>query len=244
MRLSKKQVWFHVASNENLALLHANRTRGKRAVDQLTLLADFSGVAVHDRLGLYFDYERATHTLCGAHLIRNLASVTEVQRQSTWAKGMGELLLAMNTAAQVARDAGADQVHEQLLDSFERRFDDLVALAFDANPVPATAKKRNALQRESCNLAVAFSKHKDSICRFVHHLEVPFTNNRAEQDLRMVKLHKKISGSFRSMEGAERLAAVRSYISTAKKQGQNTLLVLTMLFEGQSWMPPVLQAEP
>ncbi|NNN16604.1 MAG: transposase [Acidimicrobiaceae bacterium] len=145
-RLSKKQVWFHVASNENLTLLHANRTRGKRAVEQLGLLADFTGTAVHDRLRLYFDYKGATHALCGAHLIRNLASVGEVQRQSAWATGMGELLLRMKDAAQQARDTGADQVPSQTLDSFLVRYDDLVRLAFDANPAPAKGNKRNALR--------------------------------------------------------------------------------------------------
>ncbi|MGC8466101.1 MAG: IS66 family transposase [Acidimicrobiales bacterium] len=186
----------------------------------------------------------ATHALCGAHLIRNLISVGEVQRQSAWATGMTELLLQMKDAAQQARDTGAHEVPQHVLNSFFRRYDDLVRLAFDANPAPVKGTKRNALQRESYNLAVAFSEQRESICRFACDLSVPFTNNRANHDLRMVKLHRKISGSFRSMEGAERLAAVRSYISTAQKQGRDALGVLTMLFEGQSWMPAPLQAGP
>ena len=243
-RLSKKKVWFHVASNELLTLISANLSRGKSAIEKLGLLPDFSGTAVHDRFGIYFDYQNATHAVCGAHLIRNLASVAEVQRQSAWATGMCELLLEMKDAAQQSRDLCQSQIPDEILGSFLSRYDSLVAMAFLANPDPAKGAKRNSLQRESYNLAVAFSKHKESICRFGSDLKVPFTNNQAERDFRMVKLHRKISGSFRSIEGAERLAAVRSYISTAKKQGRGALEVLTMLFEGNPWMPTQLQAGP
>ena len=157
---------------------------------------------------------------------------------------MCELLLEMKDAAQQSRDLCQSQIPDEILESFLSRYDSLVAMAFLANPDPAKGAKRNSLQRESYNLAVAFSKHKESICRFGSDLKVPFTNNQAERDFRMVKLHRKISGSFRSIEGAERLAAVRSYISTAKKQGRGALEVLTMLFEGNPWMPTQLQAGP
>ncbi|EQD74256.1 transposase, partial [mine drainage metagenome] len=175
-RLSKKKVWFHVASNELLTLISANLSRGKSAVEQLGLLPDFTGTAVHDRFGIYFDYKNATHAVCGAHLIRNLASVAEVQSQSAWATGMTELLLEMKDAAQQSRDLCQSQIPDEILGSFLGRYDSLVAMAFLANPDPAKRTKRNSLQRESYNLAVAFSKHKESICRFGSDLKVPFTN--------------------------------------------------------------------
>ncbi|EQD66403.1 transposase, partial [mine drainage metagenome] len=152
--------------NELLTLISANLSRGKSAVEQLGLLPDFTGTAVHDRFGIYFDYKNATHAVCGAHLIRNLASVAEVQSQSAWATGMTELLLEMKDAAQQSRDLCQSQIPDEILGSFLGRYDSLVAMAFLANPDPAKRTKRNSLQRESYNLAVAFSKHKESICRF------------------------------------------------------------------------------
>ena len=112
--------------------------------------------AVHDRFGIYFDYQNATHAVCGAHLIRNLASVAEVQRQSAWATGMCELLLEMKDAAQHSRDLCQSQIPDEILGSFLSRYDSLVAMAFLANPDPAKGTKRNSLQRESYNLLLPF----------------------------------------------------------------------------------------
>jgi transposase len=108
--------------------------------------------------------------------------------------------------------------------------------ALAANPAPS-GRKRDSIETESYNLAVAFRNKKDAICRFASDLRVGFSNNQAERDLRMVKIHKKVSASFRAMEGAERLATVRSYISTAMKHGLDPLDVLVRLFHGDAWIP-------
>ena len=242
-RLNKRSIWFHVASNKTLTLLHADATRGRKGVEATGVLPDFGGVAVHDRLGLYFDYTSVTHAVCGAHLIRNLASVAVVCNQTGWADGMTKLLLEMKCAGEDAVELGHNKLSKRKLTSFFRRYDDIVAIAFQVNPEPA-GRKRNSIERESYNLAVAFSKLKPEITRFATDLRVPFSNNQGERDFRMAKLHKKISGCFRSMTGAERLAAVRSYISTAQKQSQDALDVLTMLFRGEPWMPSPLRSGP
>jgi transposase len=235
-RLGKGSVWFHVACTELLTLLHADRTRGPDGIESTGLLPDFSGVAVHDRLGWYFDYDQPTHAACGAHLLRNLASVGVSFDQTEWTSSMAALLLEMKATAATARERGTKKIPKKLLTDYLARYDTIVSEALIANPAP-TGRKRDSIEVEGYNLALAFRDKRDSICRFATDLRVDFTNNQAERDLRMVKIHKKVSTSFRAMEGAERLATVRSYIATAIKHELDPLDVLVRLFRGDAWIP-------
>ena len=235
-RLGKGTVWFHVACTELLTLLHADGTRGKDGIEATGLLPDFTGVAVHDRLGWYFDYGQATHAACGVHLLRNLASVGVGFDQTEWTSSMAALLLEMKQAAATAVAADRKRIPRKDLADYLCRYDTIVADALAANPAPI-GRKRDSIETEGYNLAVAFRDKKDAICRFATDLQVSFSNNQAERDLRMVKIHKKVSASFRAMEGAERLATVRSYIATAMKHGIDPLDVLVRLFNGETWIP-------
>lgn len=236
-RLNKKSVWYHVACTELLTLLHADVTRGYDGIERTGLFPGYSGVLVHDRLDWYFSYDNAIHAVCGSHLVRNLKSVAVVKSQRGWATDMTALLLEMKQSAEVAREKGRKAIYWRHLKAYMKRYDDICAAALAANPEPASGRKRNEVERESFNLASAFVALKDPICLYANDLRVPFTNNIAERDLRMAKLHKKISSCFRSMEGAERLAAVRSYISTAIKHGLDPMAMLVRLFAGDAWIP-------
>ncbi|EQD46830.1 transposase [mine drainage metagenome] len=239
LKVNKKSHWIHVASNEMLTFLHADTTRGKAAVEAAGVLPSYGGVAVHDRLSMYFDYKDATHAVCGAHLLRNLASVAVVWNQTDWATAMSSLLLWMKDAAEAARGADCRRISEKKLAEYLKRYDAIVASGLDANPCPPNNRKRDSVERESYNLVCAFRDLKSEITLFASDLRVPFSNNRAESDLRMAKLVQKISGSLRADHGIKRLANVRSYISTAAKHNMNILDVLTALFEGKPWLPPV-----
>lgn len=232
----KKKAWFHVASNELYTLLHADVTRGREGTERTGLFPDFKGIAVHDRLVQYFGYDEATHAVCCAHLVRDLASVARVATQEHWASAMTALLIEMKLAATSARAAGVKKIAKKDLTAFIDRYDALVCEALSVNPAPAN-RARDALERESFNLAVALRDRKADVVRFATDLRVPFTNNQAESDVRMVKLHAKISGPFRAMHGAERLAAVRSYLQTAAKHDLGPIEVLTALFAGEPWIP-------
>ncbi len=236
-RVKEAKHYFHVASTELLTLLHADVTRGLAAVERVGVLPGYTGTAVHDRLGMYFNYTDARHGVCGAHLIRNLTSVAVVWDQSEWAVAMIDLLMEMRTAAEGARAAGKKRLGHKVLASFLERYDTIVETGLAANPAP-TGRKRDYLEKESYNLACALRDLKNEVTLFAKDLRVPFSNNQAESDLRMVKLQSKISGSFRPVEGAERLAKVRSYLSTAAKHGVGAMDVLTALFAGAPWMPP------
>ncbi len=121
---------------------------------------------------------------------------------------------------------------------FTGRYDTLVAEGLDANPEPANGRARNYYERKSFNLASAFAKHKKPILRFMNDLDTPMTNNQAERDLRPQKLHRKISGCFRTLDGAQRHADVRSYLSTTRKNNIPAITALTDLFNGHPWIPP------
>ncbi|HZM54181.1 MAG TPA: IS66 family transposase [Acidimicrobiales bacterium] len=235
-RLGKGSVWFHVACTELLTLLHADITRGPDGIEATGLLPDFDGVAVHDRLGWYFDYDQPTHAACGAHLLRNLASVGVSFDQTEWTSSMAALLLEMKAEAATVRGSDKKKISKKILAGYLARYDAIVGEALAANPAPI-GRRRDSIEAEGYNLALAFRTRKDAICRFATDLRVDFTNNLAERDLRMVKIHKKVSTSFRAMEGAERLATVRSYVGTAIKHGLDPLDVLVRLFHRDPWIP-------
>ena len=238
-RIGTKNCWMHVVSTGLYTLIHASVTRGGEAIDEAGVLRGYRGVVIHDRLAMYWKL-KAKHGLCAAHLLRDLADVALVATQTAWAAGLAALLVEMNAACDDARLRGLKQLGPTQQRAFARRYDQLVADGQAANPQPSHGAKRDYLQRRSHNLVTAFATHRASILRFMYDLDVGFTNNQGERDLRPVKLHRKISGCFRSKHGAERFAHLRSYLSTTRKHGVPAIDALTRLFNGDPWMP----AEP
>ena len=236
-RIGTTTCWMHVVSTRCYTLIHASATRGAQAVKDAGVLIGYRGVIVHDRLALYWQFTRAKHQVCTAHLLRDLASVAEVATQTAWASGLAELLVEINTACDQARAAGHRVLAPTHQRSFAARYDTLVAAARAANPAPLDGRKRDRLQRESYNLAVAFATHRQSILRYMRDLDVGMTNNQAERDLRPVKIHRKISSCFRDQTGAERFAHVRSYLSTTRKHDIPAIDALTRLFNNDPWLP-------
>jgi transposase len=237
-RVGTTNCWMHVVSTRLYTLIHASATRGEAAIDDAGVLRGYTGVLVHDRLAMYFKLKRAKHGLCGAHLLRDLADVAEIATQTAWAAGLAALIIEINAACDHARRRGYRQLGLKARRTFTQRYDELVALGLAANNQPAH-RKPNPVERRSFNLATAFATHKRSILRFMTDLQVPLTNNQAERDLRPSKLHRKISGCFRSQAGAERFANLRSYLSTTRKNRIPAIDALTQLFTGDPWMPPL-----
>jgi transposase len=228
--------WFHVVSNDLYTYLFASPTRAKSAPDEAGVLPEFAGVMVHDRLAMYFKYDKATHAICLAHIIRALEPIG-IRWDQGWAKDMTALLTEMNNAAHNTRDSGATELAPPLLKTFLARYDTIVEQGLSANPAPRN-RKRGYLEGKSYNLVAALKKLKPEATRFATDLRVPMTNNLAERDVRMLKLHSKISSCFQSDDGARNFATIRSYISTARKHKVNALDALAMLFRGDAWMPP------
>ncbi len=184
------------------------------------------GVAVHDRFGAYGSRlpQETVHALCNAHLLRNLQEIVELEKAPEgWAaRRQQRLLEARDTAAHWYETTGGP-VPEPLRAQTAVAWDDLLAPVLDhyeSLPPPARGRRRGH------NLARALWTHREACLHCLADPCVPFTNNRAEQALRMVKLQMKISGSFRTWAGAERFAHVRGLLETARKQGRDLLAVL------------------
>jgi transposase len=227
--------WVHGASTEKLTLLGLPCRRGKEGLEELGVGAKFSGIAIHDSLSAYWGEALGRirgHGLCNAHHLRELAAVSDLDRQR-WSGRMTNLLLEMLTARNAAMDAGKWKLEPELTAEFERRYERVIKEGWRENP----RRKGKRQGSKAGNLLWRLDEHRAGVLRFIHDFKVPFTNNQIERDLRMTKLHEKISGGWRSEEGAKAFLAVRSYLSTARKQGQGMLEVMSQAFEGRPWLP-------
>jgi len=236
MRVGSKLNWLHTASTQTLTHYAVDPKRGKLAHERIGILPVFEGVAMHDALASYMRYPgyRGAHGLCNAHLLRELTALEEGGRQR-WPTRLKTLLVEMKTAVDRAVERGNTRLRSDVQARFEAQFDRLVKRALQANPRPKYQIGQRGRPRASParNLAERLRDHKDSVLRFLRDFRVPFDNNLAERDLRMMKVKQKISGCFRSERGAHSFAAVRGYISTVRKQGFGALEALRALFDDQ-----------
>jgi transposase/uncharacterized coiled-coil protein SlyX len=245
-RVAGRLHWVHSASTSLLSLFTVHAKRGKVAMDQAGVLPGFVGVAVHDGWAPYWRYE-VTHALCGAHLLRELEAITDEPGQG-WAAGMAELLVDAKLVADRARAAGAGRVEGAARARLHARYERLLADGRAVNPPPPASSRRRrrgrARRSPAGRLLARLDTHRDEVLRLLDDCRVPFDNNQAERDLRMVKLQQKISGCWRTLAGAEAFLALRSYLATARKHGRNPLAVLGQLFEGRPWLPAPAPGPP
>jgi transposase len=220
LRVKGKLAYVHVASSARLTHYAADVRRGKAAIDEIDILPSYHGTCVHDGWLSYTHYPDCRHALCGAHLLRELTYFEELSDETkAWAAPLKELLLEMKV---VAEREGAP-VPAWLVEGLTARYDRLVAEGQEAQPPPDVAQ---SACRQARNLLRRLVRRKGEVLRFLSDPSVPFDNNLAERDLRMVKLQQKVSGCFRTGEGARRFCRIRSYISTARKQGRGVLAAL------------------
>jgi transposase len=226
LRVEGKLNWLHVLSTERLTHYAVHPKRGQVAMREIGLLTEYQGRAIHDALASYFQFDNCTHALCNAHHLRELRFVTEQYRQP-WAGEMAQLLLDIK--AEVAQTPEALTLPPDRLAYYEARFDTLLQDGFAANPPPTTPPPRKRGRKKQSppkNLLDRLQKYKAATLTFMRDFRVPFDNNLAERDLRMIKVKQKVSGTFRTRPGAEVFCDIRSYISTVRKQGYTVLPAL------------------
>jgi transposase len=240
LRVKSKLMWLHVACNGWLTAYFIDPKRGQLAMDAIDILPNFEGVSVHDGLASYGKYD-STHALCNAHHLRELRFIVERYEQD-WATKMIALLVEIKTTITTVQAAGETSLTLTQLTDFERRYQEIIEVGLIANPSPPIdldlpKPKGRPKQSPPKNLLDRLQLHQSAVLLFMHDWRVPFDNNQAERDLRMMKLKQKISGTFRSLEGAQQFCRIRGYISTLRKQGIQVLDALRLVFMGTPLFP-------
>ena len=245
MRVEGQLNWLHVASTGLLTYYDVHSKRGKEGMSAIGILPQLLGRAVHDHWRSYFTFDNCVHALCNVHHLRELQFIVD-QYEQTWAEDMAGLLLDIKAEVEAAQPEQMTLSSDRLI-HIEKRYDDLIEQGLAANSPPTNppAKKRGRKkQSPPKNLLDRLHHRKREVLAFMYDFRVPFDNNLAERDVRMVKVKQKVSGAFRTRTGAETFCAIRSYISTVRKHGINVIDAIYDAFVGNPFMPRVIEGQP
>ncbi len=239
INLNGTNIWLHTASSDLWTLFYPHAKRGSDAMEEMGVLKEFKGILCHDHWKPYFMFQ-CLHALCNAHHLRELERAAEQDNQ-TWAKTMQDLLLEINQS----KIEHKGLIPEETAATFLIRYREVLKNADEECPAPThkdSGKRGRLAKSKSRNLLERLRDFETETLRFMYKVNVPFTNNQGERDIRMTKVQQKISGSFRSMEGAKAFCRIRSYLSTCKKHGVNPTEALKTLFLGK--LPDFLTPPP
>jgi transposase len=242
LRVGGQLNWLHVASTDHLTHYTVHPKRGQDGMKAAGILSEFKGRAVHDHWQSYFTFKDCQHALCNAHHLRELQFVID-QYEQEWAQGMMQLLLNIKAEVNAAPPEQMSLPPKRLA-HFDQRYNELIAQGLEANPPPADPPPRKRGRRKQSppkNLLDRLQQRKLQVLAFMYDFRVPFDNNLAERDVRMVKVKQKVSGAFRTRTGAETFCAIRSYISTARKQGLNVIDALHSALMGHPFIPQLVE---
>lgn len=243
VRINGKLFWWHTASTPELTQYHVHARRGREGMDAGGILPEFGGRAIHDGWGSYAAYG-CEHGLCNAHHLRELTYLVEREGQE-WAAELIEVLVLAQRRVEEARAAGAQELDAVTREVIETEYRRLVQVGWEANPAtaepasppPASPKRGRPAQSKARNLLSRLERYERETLAFVYDFDVPFENNQSERDLRMMKVQQKISGGFRSEEGAHSFGRIRGYLSTMRKQAQPMLTAIENVFLGHPVVP-------
>lgn len=233
-----KRRWMHVSSTATLTHYGVHAKRGREAMDAIGIALAFQGMAIHDGWESYQGY-LCSHALCNVHHLRELTAVEETFQQD-WATRMKALLLEMKRACDQARAQGHESLSPTVRQDLVQQYETLIQQGYAANPPdppPLVPKRGRRKQHPARCLLQRLDRHQEQVLAFLHQLWVPFDNSQAERDIRMVKVQQKVSGCFRSSEGATSFCRIRGYVSTMQKQGHALLSALESALAGFPLFP-------
>jgi transposase len=228
LRVASRLHWLHVASTAELTFYGVHAKRGVQAMDALGVLPLCSQWLVHDHWKPYYAYQ-CLHALCNQHLLRELKFLAEEHHQD-WAQKLAQFLRAEN------ENAPDQDLSEAQFKAIHARYKRIVRAGRRQHPRLQSGQGRSR-QSKAANLLDRLEDYDLSVLAFMIDRRVPFTNNQAEQDIRMIKVQQKISGCFRTLAGARMFARIRSYLSTCRKQGHNLWQALQRGVLGKPFMP-------
>jgi transposase len=234
--------WLFAACTDRLTFYWLHDKRGYDGLDHAGVLPAFYGIAVHDGFKPYRRYTHIQHALCNVHHLRELLGVIEpdpADPKVAWAVHMDRLLRNLHAAVTRARAAGEEWLDPAELAAYRAAYAQIIAAGDQRDPpgtIP-TGKRGVIRQTPARNLLTRLDRDREDVLRFAHDFCVPFDNNQAERDIRMIKLQQKISGCWRTITGAEHFLALRAYLSTTAKHGRSTVEVLTALADRRPWLP-------
>jgi len=217
-------------------MLH--KKRGTVAMDAMEILPEYEGIAVHDHWSPYNKYS-CSHSFCNAHHLRELDFISQSEKV-LWSEDMHALLTKINREVTKAKEKGKKALSTDKIARFSHHYDAICngAMVYYPPPDKTVKKTRGRLaQPKGKNLLDRFAKYKDEVLRFSADFDVPFTNNLAERDLRMIKVKEKISGMFASLKGGKIFARIRGYISTLKKNDRPVLKELNNVLSARPYLP-------
>lgn len=240
MRINGKLYWLHVACTTFLTYYAYHQKRGKVAMDAIHILPHFKGRVVHDDLPSYFQYD-FLHAVCNAHHLRVLLFLQERYPQK-WIAPLVALLLKIKKKVETVQRKNQTELSERQKAAYFAQYEKLIQQGLRANPPPNTANRKpgqrgRLKQSPARNLLLRLKEHNAAVLAFMTDFKVPFDNNQSERDLRMMKVKQKVSGCFRSEEGAGFFCRIRTYLSTARKNGQMALHALRLAFIGNPYLP-------
>jgi transposase len=239
MRVAGRGQWVHVSSTRTLTHYAVHPQRGAAATDAIGILPGLGGTSIHDGWSTYRHYTACRHALCNVHHLRELTFLEE-ERHQPWAGNLKRLLLEMKATVATARASGLLQLPAAQRRDLQRRYEALLLAGLAANPPPSPPdppKPGRRKQSPARNLLERLWLQQEAVLAFLDDFSVPFDNNQAERDLRMVKVQQKISGCFRALGGAEAFCRIRSYLSTLRKQQEALLHALWTTFMGRPLYP-------
>jgi transposase len=234
--INKVKHWLHVLCTPLLTFFAVHLSRGKEAIQAMGIIPKFTGWLMHDFLSSYLSFENCLHTFCKGHLMRELVFLFE-QHQQPWAKDLYDLFLEMLQCVKErkARDA---PLSEEELEGWHEQYWKVLRAGRQANPLtPKPSTKKRAKQSKEQNLLDRLEGYDHCILAFLSEFNLPFTNNESERTFRNMKVRIKISGCFRTLEGARRHARIRSYVSTLRKHGLPVLEYLRRALDGRPFLP-------
>ena len=226
-RVCGKNMTFRNYSDEKRVLYTVNPTKGKQAIEDDGVLGRFVGILVHDHNTVNYNYGMG-NAECNVHLIRYLRANSD-NTHHDWSDDMTAFLLAIKRSKEAALGFGSSGFEQADIDKYRKRYDEIIKAGFEA----LKTTQSRFYQQEEKKLLRRLKKYRDNHLLFALNFDVPFDNNLSERDLRMVKTKGKVSGSFRSLDGAKNFANLMSIIKTAIKQNLSPHFAISSLFHGR-----------